>query len=211
MNPPIAVADLFVPGIDPPRENAPVRALERAGHGREILSRGISHVHEAFADYMLTNPGCTLRELAAQFGYTPPWISSVINTDMFKAYLRDRRNGIATMVDQGLPAKLEAAGHLATERIIEVLAKTDDPDLIVDSFDRIMHRLGYAPGKGQTANAPGQVTNNNVFFVEKSDLAEARAALLAQHDRPSSITELRTIEVSATPAPAEEPSSNGST
>lgn len=150
---------------------------------QQLLKNGVRAVHEAFADYMLINPGCRLREMAAYFGYTVPWICTVINSDMFKAYFASRRGEINVSIAEGLPQRLLAAGHLATERLIEVLESTNDSDTIIDSFDKVLHRLGYAPNtnKGAPVGGGAQVTNNNVFFLDKGDLADARQLMIGAH------------------------------
>lgn len=156
--------------------------IETRGEG--ILKKGLSNLHEALADYMLINPGCTLREMGAFFGYSGAWLCSVINTDMFKAYMADRRGEIRISVAEGLPKRLEAAAHLATERIIEVIEKTNDADTIVDCFDKVLHRLGYAPNaKGNAAAPVVNNTQNNVFYLSKADLKEANGKFLEAHNR----------------------------
>lgn len=165
-----------------------------------VLKNGIKGVHEAFADYMLINPGCTLREMAAVFGYTPAWICTVINSDMFKAYFAERRLGINASIAEDLPSKLAAAAHLATERMIEVVEKSQDAEVLIDAFDKILHRYGYAPNaKGGAQSA--QVINNtqNVFYLNKEEVAQAREKLIQAHQPPAQVAEQ---EVDALPAPA---------
>lgn len=149
------------------------------------LKNGIKPVHEAFADYMLINPGCRLREMAGHFGYTVAWISTVLNTDMFRAYMAERRSEINAAVAEDLPSKLRAAAHLATERIMEVLEKTEDADTIVDCFDKVLHRYGYAPNaKGGAQQPAGQTlvgVQNNVFYLTKEELGNARGKLIEAH------------------------------
>lgn len=183
-------------------ENAfPVLGKPQFPRGKELLVKGLSVLHESLADYILQNPGCTLRELGGHFGYTAPWICTVLGTDMFKAYMRERRNNVASMVEQDLPAKLHAAAHLATERLIEQLTTTNDPDFLLESFDKVLHRYGFAPNAKTGAQAA--VVNNtqiNHFTVEKSDLDEARQALINGHSNPSGTQQLRVIEAGSEPA-----------
>ena len=165
--------------IDLPGDEATsVRVAAR----NKILTKGLGAVHEAFADYMLVNPGCTYAEMKAVFGYSVSWICTVVTSDMFQAYFAERRKGIVVSIANDLPARLAAAAHLATEKIIGVIEKTEDPDTVIDAFDKILHRFGYAPNAKGGAQAP--VTNNtqnNVFFLEKGDLAAAREKLLQAH------------------------------
>jgi|SRR3990172_5702937 len=147
--------------------------------GTEILRRGLSYLHEALADWMLINPGGTLRDMGLHFGYSAPWICQVINTDMFKAYMSARRLEVSAQVAESLPRKLEAAAHLATERVIEVIEKSQDSDTILDAFDKVMHRYGYAP-KPNGQPVIGQ--QNNVFYLTRDELGQAREKLVESHD-----------------------------
>lgn len=168
---------ISTPGLSPVRE--PV--------GPALLKKGISYLHEALADYMLVNPGCTLREMAAHFGYTGPWICTVTRSDMFQAYMSERRKDVSALVHQSLPKKLEAAAHLATEKLIEKLEQTSDAELIVDIFDKVMHRSGYAPGSrpGSAPIGAGPVNVQNNFFISKDELEASRTKLVEAHiDRP---------------------------
>ena len=146
---------------------------------KELLKNGIKGIHEAFADYMLINPQCRLREMSAHFGYTVAWICTVTNSDMFQAYFAKRRGDINSSIAADLPTKLAAAAHLATERIMEVVEKSDDADTLIDAFDKILHRHGYAPVSGTN---PGATINaQNVFYITKDELAASRTKLLESH------------------------------
>lgn len=151
----------------------------------ELLKKGLSHLHEALADYMLINPGATLREMGAYFGYSIPWLSRVITSDMFRAYLSERRKDINAAVAEDLPSKLVAAAHIATERMMEIVTTTTDPELVIDSFDKILHRCGFAPSAKTPVAQPQNVQNN--FFLSPTDLASAREQLIRQH-QPSELT-----------------------
>lgn len=169
-----------------------------ATRGSALLKKGLSHLHEALADYMLMNPGCTLREMGAYFGYTGAWICTVTTSDMFRAYLAERRVEISAQVAQSLPKKLEGAAHLATEKLIETLEKTNDGEMIVDIFDKVMHRYGYAPnarpGTGAVAAINGPVSVQQNFFLGKDDVQAARQALIEAHvERPRLESPLRAL------------------
>lgn len=164
------------------------------GKDAELLKKGLSHLHEALADYMLINPGCTLREMSQVFGYTGAWICTVTRSDMFQAYMAERRADVSALVHQSLPKKLEAAAHLATEKLIETLEKTSDGEMIVDIFDKVMHRYGYAPGARPGTGAVGMqaggtVVQQNNFYLNKEELDSARTNFIEAHvvrERPVS-------------------------
>lgn len=144
----------------------------------------LNDLHEALADYMLVNPGATYREMGAHFGYSSvAWLCTVVRSDMFQAYFAKRRQEVGVFIAASLPKKLEAAAHLAVEKVITVLEKTEDAELILDSFDKILHRYGYAPnakGGAQTGmQQQGNIQNN--FYLAKAEFEEARGQLLEGH------------------------------
>lgn len=149
---------------------------------RPLLKNGLKPVHELFGDWILANPGGTLREMGAHFGYSPAWISMVLNSDMFKAYMAERLKDVHAAVTQDIPTMLRGTAALAIERMNEVLENTDDPDLIVEAFDKVLHRYGYAPNSRASPAAATQfIQQNNVFYLDREQLAEARRALEAAH------------------------------
>lgn len=144
----------------------------------------LNDLHEALADYMLVNPGATFREMGAHFNYSVSWLCTVVNSDMFQAYFAGRRGEVSSFVAASLPKKLEAAAHLATEKMIAVLEKTEDPDLILDGFDKVMHRFGYAPSAkngGAQAGLSQQGNIQNNFYLKQEEFQQARGHLLEQH------------------------------
>lgn len=170
---PLDLSDLASPGPLP---------VAGPARGAALLKRGLNYFHEGLADYLLVNPGATLREIGLYFGYSPSWICSVINADMFQAYLGERRKGITAGVAQSLPDKLKDAAHLATERLAEIVATTNDEKVAVDAADKILHRYGYAPNAKNGAQVPAIGQQNNVFLITRDDLASARARLVEVHD-----------------------------
>lgn len=177
-DPQLIVADELEIDFPLLREQLPGKATAVLG---PILKNGIKPVHEAFADYMLVNPGCTLRDMASYFKYSVSWICQVINSDMFQAYFAKRRQGIVVSIAEDLPSRLAAAAHLATERVIDVLTTSSDPEILIDAFDKVLHRHGYAPNAKGMQGTTTNNTQNNMFFLGKEELASAREKLINSH------------------------------
>src|SRR2546421_725388 len=55
------------------------------------LVRGLRYTHEAMVDMLIAEPWISQNELAARFGFSPSWISTVICSDAFQAKLAERR------------------------------------------------------------------------------------------------------------------------
>src|SRR3972149_5309279 len=100
---------------------------------------------------------------------------------MRRAIVGETRDWAQAGVMADIPTMLRGTATLAIERMNEVLQKTEDGEMIVDAFDKVLHRYGYAPKPG--AGAPGAVNlqTNNVFFLNKEDYASAKQALVSAH------------------------------
>jgi hypothetical protein len=78
----------------------------------------VRYTHEDCIDLILAQPGISQNELAARYGYSPAWISVVINSDAFQSRLASRR---AELVDPVLAATLNERFRALTVRSLEVL------------------------------------------------------------------------------------------
>lgn len=110
----------------------------------------VRYTHDGMIDMMLAEPELSQRALAARFGYTESWISTIINSDAFQARLAARR---AEIVDPTLQLTLEDKWRGLTARSVEVLMKKlDRPvDAIPDNLVLKAAELGakvLPPGKG---------------------------------------------------------------
>lgn len=169
-----------------------------------ILKRGMTPTHQMIGEWILQNPGGTLRAMGEHFGYSISWLSQVINTDMFKAYMAERMKDVQAAVTLDIPAQLRGVAQLSVEKIGQVLEKTEDPELIVDIFDKVMHRYGFAPNAktGAQAQAPGignQTNVQNNFFVSREDYERAQKMLVEQH---TALPGPQVVELSGAEVPA---------
>lgn len=146
-----------------------------------------SPTHDQIALWLLQNPGPRLSSRCAEaFGYTLPWISTLINSDAFRARLSEVQALADAAVAVDIPAKLRGVASLALDALTEQLdtAAKDGGmlhrEFVKETADMALHRLGYAPQKQQSA--PGLIVNqqNNFLPVAASDLAAAR-----QHFAPA--------------------------
>jgi hypothetical protein len=63
--------------------------------------------------------------------------------------------------------------HSTLDRIEDTLDEIDDPRILIDLEDKLLHRLGYAP-KTAVAVAPSQTNTQNNYYVTPELLAQAR-------------------------------------
>lgn len=133
----------------------------------------ISPTHEAIMNWLLQNPGVPLRQCADHFGYTQSWLSTVIHSDIFQAKLRERQDAVFVRVADDIPAKLRSLADVTIEKLTAQIERTEDPEFLLDTADKVLHRMGYAPSSARNG---GNVTVNqqNNFTVNAADLAQAR-------------------------------------
>lgn len=134
-------------------------------------------------EWILENPGGTLNEMSAFFGYSPSWLSQVINSDAFKHYMMERMRDVQATITMSIPQRMEALAQLAIDKLEGVLQKTTDPEIIESSFDKVMHRYGYAPNAKNAVNQSAAVVNqqNNVYFLDKETFQRLQGNLVEAH------------------------------
>jgi len=137
----------------------------------------LSITHDMIMDWMLQNPGQTLAMCAQEFGYTVAWISMIVNSDLFQERLAQRRQEIDTLVHADIPTRMRGVAAQALEKIARHVSTTEDPDYLLQTADKMLHRLGYAPSKGPVSNAKTVNVQQNVFVASKDSLASARSLM----------------------------------
>lgn len=92
----------------------------------------VKYSHLDMIDFIIANPGCALKDLAARYGYTVPWISNVMASDAWKSAMAKRRS---ELVDPILIAtveeRFEGMTRLSLERLQEKLSAPQVSDQIV--------------------------------------------------------------------------------
>ena len=112
----------------------------------------IRYSHDAMIDIIVANPWVHQNHLAAHFGYSPAWISTVMATDMFKAKLAQRREEV---VDPELRATLEERFRGVVEQSLRVLQQKLSAPTVPDNLVLRAAELGAkALGLGSHAVPP---------------------------------------------------------
>jgi hypothetical protein len=136
--------------------------------------------YSAIIDWMVANPGRPLRECAQYIGRTQTTLSIIINSDMFKAALAQRKAEFQNMHDIGLIQKTTRVANAGLDAILDSLEKRRDKIPLADLntvTEGALSRLGYGtkPAAGVTVNVG--TTTNVVLPVSSADLEVARMAL----------------------------------
>lgn len=93
----------------------------------------ISYTHDKVIDIIVANPRVTLDDISGVFGYTPGWLSRMMNSDAFKLRMAVRRN---ELVDPLITAALKERFEAIAMRGLEVIQqKIDQPAEVVKFSD----------------------------------------------------------------------------
>ena len=169
----------------------------------------ITPTHDAMLDWLLTNPGSTLAEMGAHFGYSVSWLSMIINSDLFQQKYESRRQEVNAQVAASIPQRLSAIASVALEKIQRHVELSQDKEFLVETADKVLGRLGYG-AKGNvavTVNAPSLT----VVSAPRDALANARE-LMARISAPSPtplIVEGQASPVAISPDTIQEGAKNG--
>lgn len=130
------------------------QAIDKVGRGSmpSVRPPKMRYTHEGMADLILENPWISQNQLAAHFGYSPAWVSTIITSDAFQAILASRR---AELVDPELRLTLEERFRALTAQSLRVLQEklARPADQVSDQLVLRAAELG-AKSLGIGAHAP---------------------------------------------------------
>lgn len=149
-------------------------------HEHRKATRKMRWWYEAMADFMMANPNATQNEIAANFNRAVGTVSTIINSDAFKAYLRQRRSVHVEALDQSVRTKMLTVADRGFDLILDRFDKKRDSiplETIQKLTETALKASGYgqlnAPGVSVTVNAPTTVP----VSVSLADLQAAQQAL----------------------------------
>ena len=133
-----------------------------------IQIQELNHRHIALAEFLLLHPSATLGEVARAVGLTSSWVSTVVNSELFREYLTERHKEVSHELGLSLHEKVHGVAHAAVEKLGRMLDDSVDPEFVLAVADRAMHKLGMGPTKSgpsvqvNTYNAPVQQNQNTI-------------------------------------------------
>lgn len=133
----------------------------------------VNYSHDAMIDLIISTPGITHNALAAHFGYTPAWVSRVVNSDAFQARLAERKT---ELVDPALVASIEEKIRAAADKSLDVVLEKLHLVPTLDQALNVAKEMTKALGFG--ARDRGVTVQNNfvVALPGKAASAEEWAA-----------------------------------
>lgn len=132
----------------------------------------LSNKHQAILEYMVANPNEKLRDVAAVFDVTQPWLSTIVHSDAFQEALRKKRDEVFHPAALSLQEKLTGMAHLVLDKLADEIDndKVSAP-VLLETSNSVLDRLGY----GTKSAGAGASSQTNVFFgVPANVVSEAR-------------------------------------
>lgn len=128
--------------------------------------------HDAIAEFLIANPNMRMGAVAAAFGVSPAWLSTIIHSDIFQEYYKRVKGEFIDTRILPLRDKLMGIVDTAVDRLAEQ-AQVADTKTTLDIADRILGRLGY----GTKPQGPTTIVQNNVVMssLTPQELADARS------------------------------------
>ena len=122
----------------------------------------------------MLNPLLKMGEVAAHFGVTFPWLSTIVHSHAFQDQLARRKDQVFdSAVLAPIEDKLGAAAQVTLDAYLEKVP-TLSADQLISAQDKLLGRLGYGSKPGGGGNTFLGDVNVQVNTVEKSILEEAR-------------------------------------
>jgi hypothetical protein len=141
--------------------------------------------YTAIIDWMMANPGGKLGDCAAHVGKTQPWLSIIVNSDMFKAALAERQRQNSETQDAVLRQKLTEVSVATLDQLLDNI-KTKKNAIPIESLTRLqdstLSKLGYGIEKAAPVQVNVNQTNQVAVPISQSELEAARQ-LMRQHQQ----------------------------
>ncbi len=150
---------------------------------QSVQIKSVRPWHEQIVDWMLQNPHLTQGQCALYFDKTEAWLSSVINSDLFREYKSRRFTQHHENVSHSVIEHVSGLAGLSLEVLRErIQDERDDIPLgiVLDSATLMLKSMGYGPKP--TAAAPAATIHLNVNGASAEVLAEARSTLRQIHE-----------------------------
>lgn len=151
----------------------------------------LNHRHEQIVNWLILNPERSLGECAAAFGYTQPWLSQLVHSDMFQARYQEACREIGELAVHTLHNKLSGLTVAVIDKALERVENGVATERFLgDTLRTSLQSLGYGGGPpAQGAGTAAPITINiqaQALVAARERVAQARAGTtLAKLDAPA--------------------------
>ena len=112
--------------------------------GPALAIQKVRYSHDAMIDLIIEDPTISQGAMAAHFGYTPGWVSQVINSDAFRERLAERKDELVDpRIRTSIEERIRALADKSIEILLEKLHTTQNMNVAVRALDVATRSLGY--------------------------------------------------------------------
>lgn len=146
-------------------------------NGNVVQLKKLNHKHMYIMDIMLANPTFTNNQIAELAGVTPAWCSTVINSDLFRARLAERRG----LLDEEFNRRITSKVHNLAEKAIDCLqeALEDTGDQCLSHMDKHKVARTALEAAGILGKSSGITINNNDNSIKEVAVNDNRTVIAA--------------------------------
>lgn len=128
----------------------------QARGGAALAIQKVRYSHDAMIDLIIENPTISQNAMAAHFGYTPGWVSQIINSDAFRERLAERKDELVDpRIRTSIEERIRALADKSIEVLLQKLHETSNMNVAVRALDVATRSLGY----GAKPSAAVQINN----------------------------------------------------
>jgi len=135
--------------------------------------------HVQCMDLLVQNPAITYDELGQILGVHKQSVMLVVNSDLFQAKLKERRERRSDTIDRTVMQRLDNLAKVSIDHLEERIKRQRQLlglDEVRETAEMALRGLGYI------SNAPRQETHAHVsVVVAREDLVAARALMKREH------------------------------
>lgn len=140
-----------------------------------VQIKRVSIKHEAIMDFMIANPTVRAGDVAAHFGVTQAWLSTITHSDAFQDMLRAKQDCAFHTSVLPVKDKMMAIAHQALDRLEVLLPFETEATSVSKIAGDVLDRLGY--GSKQVATQIINNTQNVQVNTLRNELQEAQQLL----------------------------------
>ena len=108
--------------------------------------QSINHRHEGIINWLVTNPHRSLGECAQELGYTQPWLTQIIHSDMFQTKYQERCQEVGELAVHTVKNRLTAVAMMALDKTEERMQSGGASErFLTDTTKNVLSALGYTP------------------------------------------------------------------
>lgn len=133
-----------------------------------VQLKKLSPTHHAIMNYLVANPCVPLSIVAKEFGITQPWLSVVLNSDIFRDMMGKRQDAVFHHTVMPLKEKMTVLASKGLDKLIDKMDVELDMDVARKTTEGVLDRLGFGTGK----NGPINLQINNTQNVHLTQLRE---------------------------------------